>query len=241
MAQPVDRQLFRVIDVETTGLDPRSDSVVELAWAIMLGSGTVLSAGSTLINPGRPIPDEASRVHNIYDRDVEGAPSLDDAVSQYEELRSPVASAVCHNATFDSAFLRRSHQFTSHNPRFLCTLRLAENLIPDCDSYKLESLRTQLDLAPAGDLQAHRASGDVAVTCALFEHLIGIVSNATEGTDVETLFDMATIQRMPFGKHRGRYLSDIPPDYVDWLLTLDDIDADLRSALRTARFGRAGP
>ena len=51
--------------------------------------------------------------------------------------------------------------------------------------------------------------------------------------EIDGLFEVATIQRMPFGKHEGELLSDLPPDYVDWLLTRD-IDDDLRSALESA-------
>lgn len=207
MAEPIRSQLFRVVDVETTGLDQRADRIVELGWAIMRGDGEVLSINSTFINPGRPIPQKASPIHNIYDSDVEGAPSLDEAVSQYGDLRTPVASTACHNASFDSAFLRRSSQFALHNPRYLCTLRLAENLIPGSESYKLESLRAQLNLVPSVDLPPHSAGGDVAVTCALLRHLIDVYVGSADEDGVEGLFAKATIQRMPFGKHRGMVLS----------------------------------
>ncbi|MFQ5471988.1 MAG: putative quorum-sensing-regulated virulence factor [Dehalococcoidia bacterium] len=232
MSESIRSQLFRVIDVETTGLDRRSDGIVDLAWALMRGDGQVLSIDSTLINPGRPIPVESSAVHNIYDRDVEGAPSLDEAVSQYEDLRTSVAYTVCHNASFDSAFLQRSRQFISNNPGFLCTLRLAENLIPGSKSYKLEHLVTQLDLAPLADAPLHSARGDVAVTCSLLKYLIDLYLSSNNKDNIEGLQAMATIQRMPFGKHKGMLLPDIPGDYVDWLLSLDDIDDDLRGALR---------
>jgi len=68
MSSTIRSQLFRALDIETTGLDPKTDAIVELAWAIMRGDGAVLSSGSTLINPGRPIPTDAFRKRKRLNR-----------------------------------------------------------------------------------------------------------------------------------------------------------------------------
>jgi len=237
MGTSIRSQLFRVLDTETTGLNPRTDAVVELAWAIMRGDGTVLSSKSTLINPGRPIPADASRVHGIFDCDVAHAPTLEQAVEKHSDLCAPVLPAVCHNAAFDSVLLRRSKRLADGNPRFLCTLRLAQNLVPGCESYRLEFLRSylELDLSVDGPV-AHRAASDMATTCLLLKHLVDSYLTAGYPDDIEQLFSVACIQTMPFGKHRGKPLSEVPADYIDWLLGRD-IDDELRSALRATRSG----
>jgi DNA polymerase III epsilon subunit-like protein len=230
-------QLFRVFDTETTGLDPRTDAVVELAWATMRGDGTILSSNTTLINPGRPIPADASRVHGIFDRDVAQAPTFEQAVEKYTDLYVPTLPAVCHNASFDSVLLRRSPRLADGNPRFLCTLRLAQNLVPGCRSYRLDSLRSSLGLgAHVEGPVAHRAANDVATASLLLKHLIDSYLAAGYPDDIEELFNNASIQRMPFGKHRVIPLSEVPADYMDWLLSRD-IDDELRSALSAARSG----
>jgi exodeoxyribonuclease X len=237
MGTSIRSQLFRVFDTETTGLDPSTDAIVELAWAIMRGDGTILSSNSTLINPCRPIPAEASRVHGIFDRDVAQAPTFEQAVEKYTDVYVPTLPAVCHNASFDSVLLRRSPRIAEGNPRFLCTLRLAQNFVPGCRSYALDSLRSSLGLdAHVEGPVAHRAAGDVATTCSLLKHLIDRCLVAGYPDDIEGLFNAAIIQRMPFGKHKGKPLSDVPADYMDWLLDRD-IDDDLRSALKAARSG----
>jgi DNA polymerase-3 subunit epsilon len=235
MDKSIRSQSFRVLDTETTGLDPRTDAIVELAWAIMRGDGTVLSSNSTLVNPGRPIPADATRIHGISDCDVADAPTLEQAVEAHSELYLPVLPAICHNASFDSVLLRRSPRLAKGNPRFLCTLRLAENLLPARKSYTLDSLRShlRLDTGRKGTA-AHRAAADVAATCSLFKHLIDKYLAAGHPDDIEKLFELSTIQRMPFGKHKGKLLSDIPLDYIDWLLSRD-IDDQLRTALTRAR------
>ncbi len=173
MSTNIRSQLFRVIDVETTGLSPVRDRVVELGWAIMRGDGTMLSSDSTLVNPGCPIPADASRVHGIFDSDVANSPTLDEAVTSYPDLWERALPSVCHNASFDAAFLRQSPRFAEGDQRFICTMRLAENLIPNCDSYALDSLRVRLRLDVSGKpAAAHRAAADVASTCSLLRHLI---------------------------------------------------------------------
>lgn len=231
-------QLFRVVDTETTGLDPRADAIVELAWATVKGDGSVLSFNSTLINPGRPIPSDASRVHGITDSDVAGAPTFEDVMKEHGDLTTPILPAVCHNASFDSAFLKRYKPFVRGNPRFLCTLRLVENLVPGLPSYRLDVLCDHLDLTPAVEASVpHRAAHDVAVTCTLLKRLIDAYLRQGYGDNIEGLFRIAVIQRMPFGKHQGRRLDEIPPDYIEWLLGRD-IDDDLRAGLMAARRGQ---
>lgn len=237
MSSPIRSLLFRVLDTETTGLDPKTDATVELAWAIMRGDGTVLSSDCTLINPGRPIPADAFRIHGISDSDVAQAPTLEQAVESYSELHTPVLTAVCHNAGFDSVFLGRSRRLAEGNPRFLCTLRLAQNLVPGCESYGLESLNSRLGLVVGADERSlHRARADVATTCSLLKHLIDCYLAQGHPDDIEELFKAASLQRMPFGKHRGELLSEVPVDYIEWLLDRD-IDDELRAALAKARAG----
>ncbi len=144
---------------------------------------------------------------------------------------------MCHNAVFDAAFLRRSPRFAEVNQRFICTMRLAENLIPNCESYALDSLRVRLNLdGPGEPTAAHRAAADVASTCSLLKQLIDRYLGAGHRNHVDGLLEFSTILRMPFGKHRGELLSRVPGDYVDWLLRRD-IDDELRNALLRVRRG----
>lgn len=71
---PLDRPLV-VFDLETTGLATAEDKIVEVAYEKILPSGEIIAAVHR-INPGRPIPSEASAIHGIYDADVAEAPSF---------------------------------------------------------------------------------------------------------------------------------------------------------------------
>ncbi|MCH7995486.1 MAG: 3'-5' exonuclease [Planctomycetes bacterium] len=93
-----------VLDVETTGLSPAmGDRVIELGMIACRGA-TEISRSSHLINPGRPIPWDAQRVHGISDHDVSECPP-------FKEIAGEVGSilvdywVVGHNVRFDTGFI----------------------------------------------------------------------------------------------------------------------------------------
>lgn len=91
------------IDTETTGRDPTLDRIVEIACITWDGNG-VCARKSWLVNPGRPIPEEAFAVHGIGDADVADKPSfaeLADEVLQEMEGAVPLA----YNAEYDRKVL----------------------------------------------------------------------------------------------------------------------------------------
>lgn len=71
---PLERPLI-IFDLETTGLTPGEDKIIEIAYEKILPSGEIV-AYCQRINPGKPIPEDASRINGIYDKDVAEAPSF---------------------------------------------------------------------------------------------------------------------------------------------------------------------
>src|SRR5580704_1469076 len=92
-----------LIDVETTGMDASVDRVVEVGIAISRG-GEIVERRNWLVNPGRPIPKEASDVHKIRDEDVKDAPAF---AAVAREIAAALAGCLpaAYNAAFDRAFL----------------------------------------------------------------------------------------------------------------------------------------
>jgi DNA polymerase-3 subunit epsilon len=92
-----------LIDVETTGRDASVDRVVEVGIAISRG-GEIVERRNWLVNPGRPIPKEASDVHKIRDEDVKDAPAF---AAVAREIAAALAGCLpaAYNAAFDRAFL----------------------------------------------------------------------------------------------------------------------------------------
>jgi DNA polymerase-3 subunit epsilon len=92
-----------LIDLETTGRDASVDRVVEVGIAIARG-GEIVERHNWLVNPGRPIPTEATEVHKITDDDVKDAPSFEAVAREIAAVFSDCVPAA-YNAAFDRAFL----------------------------------------------------------------------------------------------------------------------------------------
>ena len=207
---------FAVVDVETTGIDPRTDRVVEVACAIVR-AGNQVESFSSLVNPGRTIPAFASAVNHILDRDVRDAPSLE---SLQAKLLTMCADAVvvAHNARFDLGFL----PFLNHRP-VLCSMRLAMHVLPNAPNYKNQGLRDylRLDDGVLGDSMPHRALGDVNVTSQILAICLERYL-AQYGTDdvyrmVQEIAAPRHLPALPFGRHRGVAIASVPIDYLRWL------------------------
>ena len=206
---------FAVIDVETTGLDPKTDRVVEIACLRVRG-GRVIERFSSLVDPGRAIPRRASAIHGIFDRDVAFAPTLRELEPQIRRMTAD-AVVVAHNARYDVGFL----PFVAERP-VLCTMQLARRLV-DAPSYRNEALRDFLRLRTPYPLGApHRAGSDAEVTAALLLELLRRYEFGPYETTVPALFTLVarrvTLARFAFGIHRGKALRQVPTGYLRWIV-----------------------
>jgi DNA polymerase III epsilon subunit family exonuclease len=166
---------FAVIDVETTGLRPRHDRVIEIAVVRCASDGQPISEWSTLVDPGRdPGP---TRVHGIAASDLIGAPTFTDALAA---LRSHLEGAVivAHNLSFDAAFI--AHEFRRsgaepHRGLGLCTLELARTTLSGEEGYSLAACARALGIAQP---LAHRALADTRVTAGVLQALLQQLAGA---------------------------------------------------------------
>lgn len=211
---------FVVLDVETTGLDPKKDKIVEIA-AAWRHNGRLLYA-SNYINPGVPIPPDVSAITHIVDDDVKDAPTIDQVVS-VEGF--PKGIIVAHNAPFDRGFLPQLH-----DRQWIDTLKLSKHLYPDSPNHKNMTLMYFLGLKPdrPADLAPHRALYDVLVTLAIFEYML-------KSNSINDLLELQSkpvlLKKAMFGKYKGQLWSSIDKTYLQWLLRQDDsggIDEDIR-------------
>jgi DNA polymerase III epsilon subunit family exonuclease len=158
-----------VLDTETTGLDPGQGHVLVEVACVALDGGGIGEAWSTLVNPDRPIPPDASAVHGITDGMVRDAPGPV-AVAAELESRCAGRALVFHNAAFDlpflSALLRRGGRGPLLHP-VVDTLGLARGLF-DQGGNSLSALAVRFGL-PAE--VAHRALGDALTTARLLQVL----------------------------------------------------------------------
>jgi exodeoxyribonuclease X len=228
----MDTEQFLVLDTETTGVDPTKDAVCEIAYEVTTIEKTIAS-GSSLVNPGRPIPPEASAIHHLVDKDVISAPTIQKVLESWTMglLRhGPFTAYVAHNAPFDAGFL----PMLSRAP-WLDTLRLAKRLRPTYQFHGNEYLRYKEGLTGPGidDSIPHRAAHDVAVTAALLRKLLGEINGSTlwPQTVDGIIRDLAApmiLYKAEFGKHKDTLWSEVPKDYLSWIVKQAEMDPDVR-------------
>lgn len=148
------------IDLETTGLDPNLDAIIEVG-AVRMVDGQITAEYSTLINPGRPIPEVVSQLTGIFTEDVLNQPTVADIIPTLREFVG-AAPIIAHNITFDLAFLARFGLFRD-NLR-LDTYDLASVLLPGAARYNLHSLA---ETAGVNLERAHRALDDARAAALL--------------------------------------------------------------------------
>jgi len=164
------------LDLETTGLEPGSDAIIEIG-ALRFEGERVLDTFSSFVNPGRKIPRFITELTGITDDDVKYAPGVHLISSQLVEFvgRAPI---IGHNIGFDLAFLRR-HGLLQNNGS-LDTFELAGILVPHAGRYSLESLVHTLGIHSAN--QTHRALDDARLTHSLFVELMKLAAQLSPQT-----------------------------------------------------------
>lgn len=172
---------FIALDVETTGLNPRTHRIVEIALVEVTSlinaraSGSVeLSVYETLVNPERTISRDATKVHGITNADVADAPVFTDITGHIlDKLAGDNVVVIGHNVAFDIKFLRAEFDRAGVRLPMIeteCSLWLARRVLPQAENHKLGTLASILDLAGTGGKE-HSAAHDAVLSAQLFHTL----------------------------------------------------------------------
>jgi DNA polymerase-3 subunit epsilon/ATP-dependent DNA helicase DinG len=156
---------YVALDLETTGLDPNRDAIIEVG-ALRFSGPQEIEVYSTFVNPGRRIPHFITELTGITDDHVTGAPSIRQVAYELQEFvgRDIV---IGHNVGFDLRFLRRHDTLTQNY--YIDTFELAGILVPHASRYSLSNLVKEVGLhLPA---QTHRALDDARMAHALYVEL----------------------------------------------------------------------
>ncbi len=160
---------WTIIDLETTGLSPKKDSIIEIGALRRLETGESKEY-QCLIDPGFSLPPYIKDITGIDDALLCGQPRIEDVIGSFADFIDDTV-LIAHNAPFDGAFLR---QYIDVEPdQWLDTIVLAKIAFPDLPSYGLVNLIASLDLKNAAP---HRAMGDALATALLFERIEAVFS-----------------------------------------------------------------
>lgn len=163
---------FVAFDTETTGLSPSSESLVEIAavrFDLLTGAKEYFQ---TLVNPGKSIPWEVTRIHGINDEMVFDAPPIEKVLPLFFRFIQG-AIPVAHNAPFDIGFV--SHHSTRNGIELpdvpiLDSCMFSRRVFTEQPSHKLESLVKAFGIAES---TFHRALADAKSCMELFRLTVG--------------------------------------------------------------------
>lgn len=220
--------LIRVIDFETTGFPPGA-GVCEAGWTDVSvrpdGSIEIGETVSRLCRPGLPIDPRAEAVHGISEAMVADKPP---SSLIFREMNAGVGAFCAHNCEFEQNF------FTGGDSPWICTYKVALARFPGLSSYKNGNLPGLLgiDLDQARCAPLHRAGPDTYVTAMILAHFIR--AGVTPSEMIEITRKPKSVSRMPFGKHQGVPIADLPVPYMRWAvenLNAPDVVAAIKAAL----------
>ena len=167
---PIEEVEFSVVDVETTGLGPANNNIIEIGL-VKIKNFKVIDRYNSFINPGRAIPPFITQFTGISNDDVYDAPFFEDLVKPLQDFLED-SVLVGHNLQFDLSFLRKEFYvcgIENYQPLQLCTLRLARRMFPNLKSRSLGNLANHLHLK---NESAHRAYADAEVTAKILYALV---------------------------------------------------------------------
>lgn len=176
---------FIAFDLETTGILPGVDGIVEIG-AVRFVNAQVEAIYSILVNPQKPIPIGASRVNGITDDMVKNQPTIEELLPSFSEFCQDDL-LVAHNAAFDAQFLvsdYKKYEIATPKGIVLDTLSMARKIFPGLPNYKLGTLVQHLKI-PNSDF--HRAEADATYCGKLFVELYQRVSVGGQLPRVENL------------------------------------------------------
>ena len=237
-------------DIEATGVNVGSDRIVELS-VIKLSPGDLEEVKTWRINPGVPIPLEASLVHGIYDEDVKAEPLFKTAAPEIAAFIGDSDLAGYNSNKYDipllmEEFLRAGVSFDLEN-RFFVDV---QNIFHQMEQRTLKA--AYKFYCDKQIVNAHSAEADTRATMEVllaqldkyagteWEDKSGKVSKPVVN-DIEALHNFTNLNKLldfagrmvyndkgeelfNFGKHKGKKVEDVfnvEPSYYSWMMQGD--------------------
>ena len=168
---------YVIFDLETTGISPNYDEVIEIS-ALKVKGGEVVDEFNTLVNPGRKIPFGATKVNGITNAMVAEAPAFSHVLAEFLDFAEGLV-LVGHNiARFDMKFIwRDAEQYFGEIPQnnYVDTLQVARKHLPKMDHHRLVDLAEYYGISSEG---AHRALNDCYMNQKVYECMVAEMREA---------------------------------------------------------------
>ncbi|MCF8104363.1 MAG: hypothetical protein K9K64_02670 [Desulfohalobiaceae bacterium] len=168
--------VYTVFDLETTGLDPANHDEIVSISAVRVVNNRIISEESfdQLVNPRRPVPYDAVRIHGISEDMLRDKPGIDEVLPLFAKFCEETV-LVAHSADFDLAFLKKREKSSgiSLSNQVLDTFKLSVLVHPSQKDHSLEALAARLGVRINN---RHSSLGDALATAEIFLRLIPLLS-----------------------------------------------------------------
>jgi DNA polymerase-3 subunit alpha (Gram-positive type) len=146
-----------VVDIETTGLDPKKDGITEIG-AVKIHNGNVIERFHSLVNPEMPIPKNITQLTGIDDHMVRNSPTIDAVLPAFLAFADGCIISA-HNASFDMGFIKEKagRLGLELKATVVDTVGLSRLLFPELKSHKLNIVSKHLGIRL---VDHHRATDD---------------------------------------------------------------------------------
>ena len=153
------------VDIETTGVRPKWDRIIEIG-AVKVRGGRKVETFSKLIYPGIPIPERITDLTGITNEMIKGQDKIQQVLPEFIEFAGDDL-LLGHNIRFDYSFLKQNaiNEKLTFEKSGMDTLKIARKLLPDLESRALDFLCEQYGIK---DENHHRAFNDASVTSQLY-------------------------------------------------------------------------
>lgn len=216
--------LLRVIDFETTGLEPGAE-VVECGWCDLDSETREIGRRGSFLCGVSAMPPDTRAIHHIRLEELIGQPRFDRALWVERAMLDGVAAFVAHMADFEALFLTGSVPL-------VCSYKAALRVWPDAPSHGVFGLLYWLEDQGlvTYDREAayppHRAGPDSYATGVLLGALFRAGMTALDlwrWTQLPRLLPRCTI-----GKFRGKPWAEVEGGFLEWMTRQGDMDEDLK-------------
>jgi exodeoxyribonuclease X len=221
-----------IFDTETTG--KFVPHIIEYALGLVEGPAKprlIEPMWKGTYHPEKEIELSAQIVHHIFLEDLVGCP-------RFTEFQFPADIQYLIGYNIDYDYEAACNSGDQPNPKRIDLFPLSRSIWPDLDSYKQTAVYYFLQGIKGREVvkQAHSAETDVRICFVILKKVIELLKPETW----DELWVMSEESRvpeiMPFGKHVGLHMSEVPLDYKKWLLSQDDVDKYLRIALQRRKW-----
>ena len=240
-----------VLDTETTGTDYKKAEIIETGFVIRDKDDWVIF--QELHKPKSTVPPMVSSICYITNDMVKDKTVFVDNKETFQTVVDGFANgyAIGHNYFYDMKVLE-NHGITMP-VNSICTWRMSKKLfngVADIESTSLPYLRFALELDVPIDMYCHRAGNDSFITAKLLEVMVDLMESSglldldkPYGPQIAYWAAQPIIyDRMPFGKHKGELMTDVPKSYWMWATKnmdslnedADNFDPDLAASIHHA-------